>query len=224
MTTQQLPAALGQPNADAVAARRRTIIIVVIIGVLLAGGGWWIGRATANPENPTSGAGLGSAHGPTLITNGIPHGYTRDATGAATAAINALQVIGSVTVRKIDAPAAEATVLATTADDHAKHYFIPGVSNTILNLLYSPLSFGVTTYTPDAATVRIWAVSVGATTTVDGFIPLYGFLTVEVIWEAGDWKIRSIEETRNDKPLAVDFDDVPPWTGGAFTFLTQEGQ
>ncbi len=213
--------------------RRLWPVIAAIVVALLIGGvaGWLISPAGSNSDSgpggdaPTSSAGgLGAPHGPKVIRNGVPSGYTQDQAGAANAAVNAVQVQTAVAHGNADGAETASTWIAAAADAHARAALsaatgAPGDDQTSK----TPVSTRVTSFTGSAATVEVWIVAVGSSAGIGGGVTTsqnWSTQTYALTWEKGDWKVVSFRTKNGPQPgdgQSSTGASVPPLTNGLYT-------
>lgn len=221
------------------AGRPRTALwlaVVVVVGIVAFVLGRWVlpaesgegadGTRTAPTSTATPGeVALNAPHGPKTFTKNVPSGYTRDKAGAATAAVNAIQVQVAVAHGKADPETVKQTWIASNADQQTREALSEGPNTSgddQTNKL--PVTTRVTEFSDSAATVEIWVVSVGSTSGIGGgtlTAARWSTATYRLAWE-GDWKVVSLKsvsgpqpgETSNGAPL-------PPLTNGLYTFYTE---
>ena len=207
---------------------RRTGVAVaalLVLAVAFAGGGVLLGRATADAAAPPSMA--LSPHGPAVVVDGIPAGYPRDGAGAATAAVNFLQVcwsaasgVGTVDRIRTQMTAANPSgqVIRTIGQGRAAR---PDTGQQL-----TPAAVTVLSQDPDRAVVSVWAVSaygstVGDRTRTTG---LWFTFDVALSWEQGDWKVADVSATDGPDINGGDPGDASranqvPMTGALTVFL-----
>ncbi|HEY3690551.1 MAG TPA: hypothetical protein VGL46_09625 [Pseudonocardiaceae bacterium] len=212
--------------------RRRLAIVGFLLAVVVAGvAGWLIGRAgTTVDRGAPAGApaaavgGLGAPHGPKQIRRGVPSGYTHDATGAANAAVNAVQVQTAVAHGNADSGQTASTWIASSADEHARTALsaatgTPGDDQTSK----TPLTTRVTALTRSSATIEVWIVAVGSSTGIGGGTTTsqdWSTQTYSLTWEQDDWKVQSFHTKNGPQPGDTQSgtgSSVPPLTSGLYT-------
>jgi hypothetical protein len=223
-----------QPARPSGARPRRLwpVIAGIVAAVLVAGfGGWLIGDAGCKPDGgppadapASSTGGLGAPHGPKVIRNGVPSGYTQDQAGAANAAVNAVQVQTAVAHGNADGAETAATWIAATADAHARAALsvatgAPSDDQTSK----TPVTTRVTSFTGSAATVEVWIVAVGSSAGIGGGVTTsqnWSTQTYTLTWEKGDWKVVSFRTKNGPQPgdgQSSTGASVPPLTNGLYT-------
>jgi hypothetical protein len=198
-----------------------TVAALLVLAVAFAGGGVLVGWVTADAAAPPS---LALApHGPAVVVDGIPAGYPRDAAGAATAAVNFLQVcwsaasgVGTVNRIRTQMTAANpsAEVIRTIGQGRAAR---PDTGQQL-----TPAAVTVLSQDLDRAVVSVWAVSaygstIGDRTRTTG---LWFTFDVALSWEQGDWKVADLSSS--DGPdINGDGDraNQVPMTGALTVFL-----
>ncbi|WP_284741849.1 hypothetical protein [Amycolatopsis sp. RTGN1] len=200
-------------------------IAALVVGVIV---GRWVLPSDPAPAaqpgtsaTPSSGA-VGGPHGPAKITQGVPSGYTHDQAGAATAGVNAVQLIVNVAHGQADSATAGKTWTASNADEAARAALSAGPDSPGSNQTSKlPATTRVTAYSDSSATVEIWVVSVGSTSGIGGASTAddWSTHTVRLSWENGDWKVSSLRASKGPKP--GDTGTTPsttPLTNGLYTY------
>lgn len=162
-------------------------VLIVIVAVSCGGGG---DKGGAESEA------IKTAHGPSALVDGVPRGYTHDKAGARTAAVNFMQAVNEAAGGRLTGDALREH--AVSADPSPALQSVLDVSsgrqeheNETYNSV--PLIATVTNFTPNEATVSVWAEGVAQTPTGGEGSPLgvstsYSTTTVSVAWEDGDWQ------------------------------------
>lgn len=185
--------------------------------IVLAGGMFLTGRWSASPSSDAAGAPvIRSSHGPTVLVDGVPAGYTRDRAGAAAAAVNFLQVCYTASVGGLDPATITATSLATTATDAAR--VMPGPSRAAdpgLGQQLTPLSVTAGSIDQNTATVTVWAGAVyGARNPQPVTLTQWATFTVRLVWESSDWKVDDVTYSSGPTPdTAIATGDQTPMPG-----------
>jgi hypothetical protein len=215
------------------ARRSRTWLWIVLAVVLLVAGlaiGRWVMPAGSSPTTGTGqpgastapgGGAIAAPHGPAKITQGVPSGYTHDRAGAATAGVNAVQLVVNVAHGQADPEVASRTWTASNADAGARQALAaqPGSADQTSKL---PTTTRVTAYSDTAATVEVWVVSVGSSAGIGGgtnTAAKWSTHTVQLTWESGDWKVSSLRAISGPQP--GDNGAAPstaPLTNGLYTY------
>ncbi|MFI5591271.1 hypothetical protein ACIA5G_39895 [Amycolatopsis sp. NPDC051758] len=213
--------------------RRLWLIIAAIVVATLVGGasGWLIGSASSGSANsastptaPAPAGGLGAPHGPKVIRNGVPSGYTHDQAGAANAAVNAVQVQTAVAHGNADGAETASTWIAASADAHARAALsaatgAPGDDQTSK----TPVTTRVTSFAGSATTVEVWIVAVGSSAGIGGGVTTsqtWSTQTYTLNWEKDDWKVVSFRTKNGPQPgdgQSSTGSSVPPLTNGLYT-------
>jgi len=205
----------------------RGIAVLLIAAVILAGGGWWIGHTTAvspgTASAPPTSTTPSSRPGPAEMTSGIPHGFTRDAAGAATAATTALQVAQMVNIGQIDGQLARTTLLMASADPTTQKLFQKFGAGGFDATSVAPMTVAVPALDSSAATVKVWFVETTASAPSSSYTTFYRLATVSLVWSMDDWKVQNIDNTTDLALIDATYQDIAPWTGGTYTFYTQDG-
>ena len=198
--------------------------MVGLVGVgLLAGGVFLAGRWSAAPEADAAAAAavIRSSHGPALLVDGVPAGYSRDRSGAAAAAVNFLQVCYTASVGGLDPATITATSLAGTATDAARR--MPGPSRAAdpgVGQQLTPLSVTVVSADENTATVTVWAGAVyGAVKPQPVTLTQWATFTVRLVWQSSDWKIADVTDVAGPTPdSAIAAGDQTPLPGAITVF------
>lgn len=182
------------------------VVLVVLLIVASCGG--------SGSDEETSEPGIGSAHGPTSIEDGIPTGFTQDRSGAATAGVVFSQAVDQAQAGRVSAdklksklvgpgPSASLTEILTSATDRAED---KNVTNSAPAMVTVPL------FTKDKAKVSIWAVTVGQNALGDsgkvGVATLWSTTTVTLAWIDDDWKAIDWEFQSGPTPEEAQFPDA----------------
>jgi hypothetical protein len=133
---------------------------------------------------------------------GVPIGWSRDATGARSAAVSAVSLTGELARAGFITRSDKIRVLAsrrygpTLADLSAAQLdaFIDdlageGLTSAQLLLQELPLTALVESASADTATVQVWALLVAGGERLGSPRQLWRTVTVELVWEDGDWKV-----------------------------------
>ncbi|RLK58366.1 hypothetical protein [Actinokineospora cianjurensis] len=206
MTTSNQYAAPGN--------RPRTALWVGAVALALLAGlaiGWLVlphdaaSPVAAPPQSTASRVDghVGAPHGPRVITRGVPSGYTRDEAGAATAAVNCVQVQVNTAHGLADPATVKATWIARTADATARGALSQGRNTDGDDRTTKlPASRRVVEFTQDKAVVEVWVASVGIGTGIGGgtvTAQTWTTQTITLAWE-DDWKVVSIKTRRGPEP------------------------
>ncbi|KXP11598.1 hypothetical protein AXK57_21905 [Tsukamurella pulmonis] len=133
------------------------VVALIVVGVLAVGKG-------GDSEAADQSAAVGAPHGPTSVTAGVPTGYTHDMDGAASAAVNYMQLVGNAQTGRVDV--AKVRELATVSNPEPN---LGKVLETASDRRQSqantgttvPVSVAVSSNSADEAVVTVWATSVG---------------------------------------------------------------
>ena len=163
------------------------------------------GREAAPPARPSTAAESVDerpATGPRTEELGVPVGWSRDATGARAAAVSAVSLTGELARAGFITRSDMIRVLAsrrygpTLADLSAAQLdaFIDdlageGLTPSQLLLQELPLTAVVESATADSATVQVWALLVAGGDRFGSPRQLWRTVTVELVWEEGDWQV-----------------------------------
>lgn len=194
------------------------------LALLLAGA--VAGRLTAPDAAAPPAPPLGSGPGPASAAGSVPTGYARTQEGAVAAATTYLAALSGRTVLdtaarkaaldavvlpsaraavepqfRVDAAGAQASGLTAALVDGSL------VARTI------PAGSRVRSYTPEAASVEVWSVSLLGTRTLNRVGARWRTTTVEMRWDGSDWKLAGIDGRSGPVPSAgadvpSRFDDV----------------
>jgi hypothetical protein len=202
-------------------------LAVVLLVLGLAIGRWVIpasgSAATSTPPSATGGSGgVGAPHGPSTVTQGVPSGYTHDQAGAATAAVNAVQLVGNLAHGQADPATAGKTWPASSAEAAARTALSSGPDgNTGDQTTKVPVSTRVTAYSDGSATVEVWVVAVGSTSGVGANTSAgWSTHTVGLVWQSGDWKVASLKAVTGPQPGsdAAASSTTTPLTNGLYSY------
>jgi hypothetical protein len=156
------------------------------------------GRAAAAAPAPPIAA-------PTGVVDGVPTGYPQTEAGAAAAATGYLSALQGLlfadlptrqaTLGRIAAPDAP-TVVSGMLDGLAAHDRVlayagqqdPKAEAFVRD---APVAYTVTAFTPQAATVEVWSVVVGAVDATALPTSSWGTTTVELTWASDGWRVAS---------------------------------
>ncbi|MFF0818384.1 hypothetical protein ACFYVR_25040 [Rhodococcus sp. NPDC003318] len=138
-----------------------------------------------------------TSHGPTDIVDGVPTGYSRDEAGARTAAINFITATEQAAQGRISIEAVTEHFVASSPTDSLNAVLKsstnrPDAERTVMNS--QPAIVNLAEYSDDAATVSVWAMTVGQSD-LDGegkvgVLTTWSTTTVGLVWEDGDWKAK----------------------------------
>jgi hypothetical protein len=212
--------------------RSRAWVWWLILAVLTLAVGLFVGRyvlagsptstSTSTPSTPSQAGGLAAPHGPRTITQGVPTGYTDDQAGAATAAVNAVQLRVALAHGQATPATAARLWLAANADAGTRQAFSTGSdgsSGDQTNKL--PAATRVTNYTASAATVQVWVVSAGSAPAIGGgdvVAAAWTTQTYQLVWQGGDWKVVSVQTSQGPQPGDTTTTTVPALTHGLYSF------
>ena len=214
----------GRAKAGGVTVRRTTAAVVLLAALVLG-----MGIATAvdddkqaEPVAPVvglSGPAVGqvrtgeSPSGPLRVVDGVGMGFTHDEAGAVAAATNlvltleqAAHVDRTTAIEAYEALAAEASRDPLGADMaavwDALHAGLEtnGPPGGRLFVRAVPVGQAVTRYSPERATVEVWTLSL---LVADGGlrpVATWETASVELVWEAGDWKVWSVTSRAGPTP------------------------
>ena len=170
-------------------------VIVLLIVILAAScGGGDDSDKTGGGGKDSATPGIGSAHGPQSITNGIPGGYTRDKTGASTAGVNFIQamtqadqgLIAGDKLREQSVGTNPSAALVEVMDQVSGRGTTDNVYSTI------PVVTTVPEFTPDKAVVSVWQVDTSQSKIGNegkvGVQTVWSTSTVTLSWSGTDWK------------------------------------
>jgi hypothetical protein len=201
-----------------------TLVIGLILGRYVLAGSTSANAPTSTSTSPTTSqsAGLAAPHGPRSIAQGVPTGYTDDQAGAATAAVNATQLRVALAHGQATPATAARLWLASTADATTRQAFSQGSdgsSGDQTNKL--PAATRVTSFSPTATTVQVWVVSAGSAPALGGGDVVSAAWTTEtyqLVWQAGDWKVASVQTSQGPQPGDTTTQTVPALTNGLYSF------
>jgi hypothetical protein len=200
----------GGPGPGITLGAVLAVIAALVVGLI-------IGRATApNDRSAATHDGAGApAAGPTRTNNGVPVRYAHTEQGAVAALLNYSVVLGNPEV--LLNAGRRSQVLAVVATPRYAQTFkgagaaalqaarsgpigagLQGSAQTIY--LASPIAYRVQSYTPAAAVVQGWGVSVIGND--QGLAPqaTWGSTVTTARWMNGDWKIDAVSSTAGPTP------------------------
>jgi len=171
-----------------------------------------------------------SVTGPHSIADGVPVGYAHSKAGAVAAATNFGEVVGGpleahpdayrAALRRLAAPVAQQQLLddgerTMAASEKNFGLLTAAASGTGYVNQTFPLSYRVTSYSDDTATITIWSTHVVA---VQGKLParaVSSAIDVTVAWSGGDWRYITGRGNVNDGGLypGLSQDTLPVWEG-----------
>ncbi|WP_410646291.1 hypothetical protein [Amycolatopsis sp. cmx-4-54] len=220
---------LAQPTSDR--RSRNGLWIGVAVSALVTGAilGRWVIPAespAAGGTGPVTGIApegvlVAAPHGPAKISQGVPSGYTRDRAGAATAGINAVQLVNNLAHGQAAPEVASTTWTASTADAGTRQALStrPGSADQTSKI---PATTRVTAYTDAAATVEVWVVAVGSGDAIGGgtnTAARWSTHTIQLLWETGDWKVAGLRANSGPQPGApTTAPATAPLTNGLYTY------
>lgn len=193
------------PSRNVVVSAVAALVVLVVIFVVIASCGG------SDSEEGSSEPGIGSAHGPTSIEDGIPTGFTHDRAGAATAGVTFTQAVDQARLGRISGAklkenlvgSAPSAALSEVLDSVSDRGELKGVTNSAPAMVTVPL------FTKAKATVSIWAVTVGQEQLGDsgkvGVQTLWSTTTVKLEWSDGDWKAVDWEFQSGPTPAEAQF-------------------
>jgi hypothetical protein len=200
--------------------RRATVLALAAVTVAVV-----IGlRAVASPNDSTA------ATEPPLATDtpvataptspaavdefGVPHGWRRDADGALAAAVSAVRLTGSIAragfITRSDMIAALATerfgptLASESSNQLAEMTTALGEASVAPgDLVWSELALTARVVHADdhAARVEVWSVLVVGVLDLGAPRQAWRTVTVELVWEAGDWKVDGWSAQPGPTPL-----------------------
>lgn len=187
---------------------RRVMVVSAVVLVAAAAVGLRTCAAAgpeAAPPNSTPAVApdeVRPATGPRTERLGVPIGWSRDATGARSAAVSAVSLTGELARAGFITRSDMIRVLAsrrygpTLADSSAAQLdaFIDdlageGLTSAQLLLQELPLTAFAESASADAATVQVWALLVAGGDRLGSPRQLWRTVIVELVWEDSDWKI-----------------------------------
>ncbi|MCK0515763.1 hypothetical protein [Williamsia sp. DF01-3] len=169
------------------------LVIVVLILVLAAACGGDDGGDSGKAEKNST-QGIGSAHGPQSITDGIPSGYTRDKVGVTTAGVNFVQAMTQANQGRISGEKLREQSVGTSATPALLEVMdqISGRGESENVYATIPVLTTVPEFSPDKAVVSVWQVDTGQSKVGDagkvGVQTIWSTSTVTMSWSGSDWK------------------------------------
>lgn len=205
------------------------IIVLLVIIVAVSCGGGDDSNGSAGGEKDSSTPGIGSAHGPQSITNGIPSGYTRDKTGASTAGVNFIQAITQAGQGRIAGDKLREQAVGSTPTQALLDVVAQNSGRTADENVYStiPVVTTVPEYTADRAVVSVWQVdSSQSKVGTDGKVgvqTIWSTTTITLAWSGSDWKAVDWRFEPGPNPAdatfpAADSPMAQKATGGYYSF------
>lgn len=153
----------------------------------------------ATPVVPVEG---GSSIGPRSERLGVPIGWSHDAAGARAAAVSAVSLTGDLARAGFITRADMIEVLASRRygptlaglsaaqlDTFLADLAGEGLTPSQLLVHELPLTATVESTSADVATVQVWAVVVAGADRLGSPRQMWRTVTVELIWEGGDWRV-----------------------------------
>ncbi|MGW5383903.1 hypothetical protein [Nocardia sp. NPDC003963] len=207
---------------------RLIILAGVTVGVLLS-----ILVALSSGDDTSDGPGSGftvrAAHGPSHVVDNVPAGYTRDAEGAATAAVNAVQALAQAGQGRIAMTDVERVLVATDPGPQLRESIAisrdRGSEEDVLTVL--PAAVSVSAVTDTAAEVSVWTMGVSRAAIEPGdpvsVTTLWTSNTVSLVWQDEDWKVQEKTGQVGPTPDEVVAPDAAsplskPLVGGYYSF------
>ena len=155
-------------------------------------------EATPAPGAPAGDAGPG----PTSMSSGVPQGWSRDEAGARAAAISAVRLTGDIAsagfITRSDMVRSLASVRYGPILDAQSAAQLAEMSGalatgdvTVQSVMVSelPLTAQVVHSDELSARVEVWAVAVIAVAEVGAPRQVWRTVTVDLVWEHGDWRV-----------------------------------
>ena len=188
--------------------RRAHLVAAVIVTVVALAGL----RLTSDPgpdhdaeprdDAPVTTPRSEAAPGPATIVHGVPQGWSRDAVGARAAALSAVSLTGEVAragfitrddmIRSLASKRFGPTLAATSAgqlQEMAGELGAVGITAASVTFRELPLTARVVRADTRSAVVEVWSVLVVGVPNVGAPRQAWRTVTVEVVWEDGDWRI-----------------------------------
>lgn len=218
---------------------RSLVLAAVVLAIVFGAAGLALGRGTAPKHTNTGKTGsssssaggtgnLSAPHGPKVVTNGIPTGYTHDAGGAATAAMNAVEAGGLARTGRVDGK----QIVAQLAVSNPNAATLSGLEQSRVagggDYYEVPLFGQAGSASGDQTVVRVWSVEVSrlpAQQSGDNrpFGGSYRTYTVTLQWQSNDWKVADWKAVDGPNPGDPSTDPsaggITPWPGGSYTFF-----
>jgi hypothetical protein len=224
--------------------RRRLMVAagaLVVVAILMA---FAIGTTGSNERRaPTATTGPPMTHtpvgpsGPAEERDGMPVGYSRDETGAVSAAIafaTASQrwlYFGDeeveAAVRAIATPSSADDLVASVVSEVSEAREQLGESPGRVWWLVRPLAWSVLDRSDERATVEVWAVTVLSAAEVAAPQAEWGTFTVDLAWSGGDWTLDDIRNTPGPTPMVGPGDrpwDAIPFDRALDGFVRLDGE
>ncbi|MCX4097698.1 hypothetical protein [Nocardia sp. alder85J] len=167
-----------------------TLAVVTVLVIAVVAGG--------HRDRPGGAAGFAvrAAHGPTRVLGNVPVGYSRDRSGAATAAVNVVQALAQAGSGRIAMDKVVAALVATDPGPALRASIALGSNRApdsdVLTVL--PAAVSVTAFTDTTAEVSVWTMGVSRASISPGdpvsVTTVWSTDTVELVWQDGDWRAR----------------------------------
>ncbi len=214
-TSSTTDSPLTTPTATPIRSKRPLLVVgaiglalLILVGIIVAscsGGG-------SGEDDSTTTRGIGSAHGPTSIVNGIPTGYTRDKPGAATAAVNFITAVDEATAGRVSgAKLKDMRVAADASPELLKVIQSASDRREVAGWAASssPAMTTLQSFSNDKAVVSIWSVTAGQTKLNDegkvGIMTVWSTTTVTLSWSGEDWKASDWQFANGPDPKNATF-------------------
>lgn len=187
-------------------------MLVVAVLILRAGPGGTSSAPTATTTTAATPGGLERTDpGPSTERAGIPVGFARNEAGARAAALTYATASqrwmyfddGGVerAVRAIASSASTARLAAEVGDEvRAAREGLTGAAGRVWWIV-RPLATRVESHGRDAARVSVWVVSLLSAADVAMPQSDWRTVTIELVWENGDWRVDGIRDSAGPTPM-----------------------
>jgi hypothetical protein len=231
---------MGTSTDDRAPSRRLAVAAgaLVVVAILVAFAMGTTGSNERRAPTATSGPPMTQApSGPAEERDGMPVGYSRDETGAVSAAIafaTASQrwlYFGDAeveaAVRAIATPSSADELVASVVSEVSEAREQLGESPGPVWWLVRPLAWSVLDRSDERATVEVWAVTVLSAAEVASPQAEWGTFTVDLAWSEGDWRLDDIRNTPGPTPMVGPGDrpwDAIPFDQALDGFVRLDGE
>lgn len=162
------------------------------------------GTGTGTNTGPVTSAAIGevAGRGPSSTRHGVPVGWSRDESGALAAAVSAVRLTGEIAragfitrtdmIETLASARYGPTLAAESAaqlGEMSGELSAAGVSVQSVTFTELPLTARVAHADRASAVVEVWTVSVITVADVAAPRQVWRTVTVELVWEAGDWRV-----------------------------------
>lgn len=191
----------------------RAVAALAAVGLVVGGCASTASGAAADAVSTASTVPNGAAAGPTLVVDGIGHGWRRDEDGARAAAGSALSATGAIATAgfisrdDLIGSIASSGFAEELASESARQLDLlaielgdAGVVPSQLVWAELPLRARVLSFSQDAAAVEVWSVLVVGVPGHGAPRQVWRTVTVGLIWEREDWRVDSWQSEAGPTP------------------------